>query len=234
MSLNTARAFANARRVDRGVQPPLRERSFRSMVRRHGSAGPGAVRAASIALTCLAVLAIAGGCGGSNSASDSAKGRRIGVGMSFVPASRRLIASCHAAARMIGYPVPCPTKVPKGLIGYTGKPRCSLSIIGPAEPCPNTAFAWRGWVVGSSTTATEHLVITASPRRLDNYAKVVNGPGWYPQARVQLIAWVTIHGWRMRAVFAPMATNDGSAFAQHVVLIWTVGRHTPTLLGSTT
>jgi len=30
----------------------------------------------------------------------------------------------------------------------------------------------------------------------------------------------------MRAVFAPAATNDGSAFANHVVLIWTVGAHT--------
>ena len=29
----------------------------------------------------------------------------------------------------------------------------------------------------------------------------------------------------MRAVFVPQATNDGSAFANHVVLIWTVGRH---------
>ena len=30
----------------------------------------------------------------------------------------------------------------------------------------------------------------------------------------------------MRAVFAPPATNDGSAFAHHIVLIWTLGRHT--------
>jgi hypothetical protein len=30
----------------------------------------------------------------------------------------------------------------------------------------------------------------------------------------------------MRVVFVPPATNEGSAFAQHVVLIWTVGQHT--------
>jgi len=30
----------------------------------------------------------------------------------------------------------------------------------------------------------------------------------------------------MRAVYVPPATNDGSAFAHHVVLIWTVGHHT--------
>jgi hypothetical protein len=30
----------------------------------------------------------------------------------------------------------------------------------------------------------------------------------------------------MRAVYVPRATNDGSAFADHVVLIWTVDGHT--------
>lgn len=80
--------------------------------------------------------------------------------------------------------------------------------------------------MGSSTSATEHLVITASPRPLYNYAKVVNGPAWYPTARVEPLASRTIGGTRMRAVFVPPGTNDGSAFARHVVLIWTVGRHT--------
>jgi len=30
----------------------------------------------------------------------------------------------------------------------------------------------------------------------------------------------------MHAVYVPRATNEGSAFADHVVLIWTVGDHT--------
>jgi hypothetical protein len=55
---------------------------------------------------------------------------------------------------------------------------------------------------------------------------VVNGPAWYPQERVNSIAAITVHGWRMRAVFVSPDTNDGSAFANHVVLIWTIGRHT--------
>jgi hypothetical protein len=37
---------------------------------------------------------------------------------------------------------------------------------------------------------------------------------------------LTLNGWRMRAVYVPVKTNDGSAFARHVVLIWTVGGHT--------
>ena len=45
-------------------------------------------------------------------------------------------------------------------------------------------------------------------------------------ARSAGLAWVTVRGWRMRAVFVPPETNDGSAFMHHVVLIWTVGQHT--------
>jgi hypothetical protein len=101
-----------------------------------------------------------------------------------------------------------------------------LEIIGAGRRCPDTALSWQGWVVGSSVTTGQHLVVTASPTRLDNDAKVVNGPAWYPQAHVKSIAWVTLNGRRMHAVFVPPATNEGSAFAHHVVLIWTVGHHT--------
>jgi hypothetical protein len=33
-------------------------------------------------------------------------------------------------------------------------------------------------------------------------------------------------GATVREVFVPTATDDGSAFADHLVLIWTVGGHT--------
>jgi hypothetical protein len=107
----------------------------------------------------------------------------------------------------------------------SGPPSCTLHIIGPGG-LGGCGKSWRGWVVGSSTTFDEHLILTASPKPLRNYAKVVNGPAWYPKARVKPLAWVTINGWRMRAVFAPQATNDGSSFSHHVVLIWTVGERT--------
>ena len=144
--------------------------------------------------------------------------------MTFVPASRSLVRACRATARAVRYPVPCPMKVPTGLTetGLSGPTGCTLHIIGPAR----CARSWRGWVVGSSTTPNEHLVLVGSPTPLRNYAKVVNGPAWYPKARVRPLGWVTINGRRMRAVFVPPAWNDGSAFARHVVLIWTVGGHT--------
>jgi hypothetical protein len=69
-------------------------------------------------------------------------------------------------------------------------------------------------------------VITASPGPLRSDAKVVNGPAWYPGARVRPLARFTIKGWRIHAVFVPQAADEGSAFGHHVVLLWTVGRHT--------
>ena len=108
-------------------------------------------------------------------------------------------------------------RVPEGLT--------ETGAIGPGG-IDGAAKSWRGWVVGSSYVGPDHLVITASPKPLRNYAKVVNGPAWYPKARVKRLAWDTVGGIRMRAVFVPQATNDGSAFAHHVVLIWTVGKHT--------
>ena len=90
---------------------------------------------------------------------------------------------------------------------------------GPSGP-------WRHWAVGSSYVGPEHLVATASPHAVANYAKVVNGPAWCPAARIRPIRWETINGWRMRAVYVPPATNDGSAFMRHVVLIWSVDHHT--------
>lgn len=43
---------------------------------------------------------------------------------------------------------------------------------------------------------------------------------------MRVLGWVSINGRRMRAVYVPPATNDGSAFMHHVVLIWTQSGHT--------
>jgi hypothetical protein len=176
------------------------------------------VRATSIAVVLLLALA---------APAQLRSHRPETAGLVFMPASSELLAACRRTARAVGYPVPCPTKVPHGLTetGANGPSGCALHVIGPGGigGCPKS---WRGWVVGSSDTPTNHLVITASPRPLQSYARVVNGPAWYPEARVKPLGWTTVGLTRMRAVFVPQGTNDGSAFANHVVLIWTVGRHT--------
>jgi hypothetical protein len=146
--------------------------------------------------------------------------------LAFVPAPQELLAKCRATARSVGYLVPCPTRVPAGLTATGAGPTgCALDIVGPGG-VGGCHRSWRGWIVGSSYAGDQHLVIHGSPRPLRNHAKLVNGPAWYPKARVRPLAWVTINGRRMRAVYAPRATNDGSAFQNHVVLIWTVRGHT--------
>ena len=157
-------------------------------------------------------------CSGSPSTTGPTRTQKIeAAGLRFVAASPRLVATCHSTARAVAYAVPCPMRVPEGLN--------EAGAIGPGG-IDGAAKSWRGWVVGSSYIGADHLVITASPGPLRNYAKVVNGPAWYPNERVRTLGWVNVNGWRMRSVYVPPETNDGSAFMHHVVLIWTVRQHT--------
>jgi len=112
-------------------------------------------------------------------------------------------------------------RLPRSFVTYVERglaPACKVSLI-----CPGTG-SWRGWVVGSSASATQHLVITASPHPLQDYAKLVYGAAWYPGARVRPLAWVKIGARRVRAVLVPQGSE--TAFGNHVVLIWSVGQHT--------
>jgi hypothetical protein len=174
-------------------------------------------------LVSLAALASGSCSGGHDGSLTNAQPGSTGRSLVFAPT--RLLEKCQATANTLGYPVPCPTRVPDGLTATRSIGRCELDIIGPGG-VGGCGRSWRGWVVGSSETNDQHLVITASPGPLRNDAKLVNGPGWYPAARVRPLRSVIVNGWKMRAVYVPFATNDGSAFARHVVLIWTVDGHT--------
>lgn len=181
-------------------------------------------RSVTSAVVGLLVL-FASSCSGSHSATPPANTQTSAeVGLRFVAAPSALRAKCRATAKAVGYSVPCPTRVPDEL-AYTGAGTGCLDVIGPGG-VGGCAKSWRGWVVGSSNMGDQHLVITASPHPLRNYAKLVNGPAWYPKAQVRGLGWVRINGRRMRSVYVPPATNDGSAFMHHVVLIWTEGGHT--------
>lgn len=179
---------------------------------------------AGIARAVATLLALLGACGCTGSGETApAPTEPPSAGDSLAAAPVSLHKSCIATAEAVGYAVPCPTRIPPGLTATRSidPARCRLEIIGPG-----CGRAWRGWIVGSSETPEQHLVITGTPRLSRSSAKVVNGPGWYPQARVRLLERISINGWRMRAVYVPWATNDGSAFTDHVVLIWTVDGHT--------
>jgi hypothetical protein len=132
---------------------------------------------------------------------------------------------CRHVAKVVGYAVPCPTRVPVGLSGMGGRPGCEIDIISAGTRCPNTALSWKGWVVGSSYAGEQHLVLTASPQPIRDGARLVNGPAWTSGNRVRYLRTVTIKGRRMREVLVPSQTNDGSAFAGHLVLTWTARGH---------
>ena len=176
-----------------------------------------------VLVVSLAAL-FGGGCSGGDEVPVTGAARETALS-GLVQASSELHAKCESTADDVGYPVPCPTRVPRGLTATPSIGGCQLDVIGPGGG-GKCSKDWRGWVVGSSETNDQHLVIVASPRALRDAAELVNGPAWYPGARVRLLRSFTISGWRMRAVYVPPRTNDGSAFAHHVVLIWTVGGHT--------
>ena len=144
----------------------------------------------------------------------------------FAPAPADLRAECHATARAVGYAVPCPLRIPLGLIGDGGSPTCELGIICPGIAHARTRASWRGWVVGSSTAANEHLTLTASPQRLASYAKFVNGPAWVPGERVKILGWVRVDGRRVREIYVGAAANEGSSFSNDIAFIWNEGAHT--------
>ena len=175
-----------------------------------------------VAVVSLTLIASACSSAGSSSSTPAPP---QAAASQLVHASAEILAKCRVTADSVGYEVPCPTRVPEDLVATAGQGGCQLDIIGPGGQA-DCAKSWRKWVVGSSETNDQHLVIVASPHALRNYAKVVNGPAWYPGARIRLLHRVTINGWRMQAVYVPFGTNAGSAFARHVVLIWTVGGHT--------
>ena len=125
----------------------------------------------------LQVLLIASGCSGSHNATPITNTQVTEAGgLRFVAASSALWAKCRATARDVGYAVPCPTRIPAGLaVNGSPTPTGCLDVIGPGG-VGGCDKSWRGWVVGTSNVGAEHLVITASPKTLTNYAKLVNGP----------------------------------------------------------
>lgn len=139
----------------------------------------------------------------------------------FVRVPARYLAQCKLTARRLGYPIPCPTRLPRALTEHQdgATADCATTIV-----CPAASGRWKGWAFGSVSSPTRHLVLTASPRPFSSYARAVDGPSWFPAARVRPIAWVTAGRWRMRAVFVLPGANE-SAFVRHVALVWTVGRH---------
>lgn len=79
---------------------------------------------------------------------------------------------------------------------------------------------------GLADVLLQHLCMQAAPRVVDNPARAIDGPGMFPGSRVRPRGSVTIAGHRMHWYYVPRATNGGSAFMGHLVLVWTAAGHT--------
>ena len=143
----------------------------------------------------------------------------------LVAAPEAFLQACRETAQQVGYPVLCPSRI---LAGGTPPPQtgsCGIELIGAAG-IGGCSHSWRGWVVGSMQTNQQHLVLQASPEPVRSLSRMINGPGWYPGARVVPLGKLRVGEWTMREVYANPATNEGSAFSDHVALVWTAGGHT--------
>ena len=141
-----------------------------------------------------------------------------------VRAPESFLETCHETARTVGYPVPCPAKI---LAGGTPPPRvtsCRIGLIGAG----GVGGCSHAWGLGGRFYADRSapLVLQASPEPVRSLSRMINGPGWYPGASEVRLGTVHAGGWTMRTVYADPATNEGSVFSGHLVLVWTTGGHT--------
>jgi hypothetical protein len=149
--------------------------------------------------------------------------------LDFVKTPAAVERACSVTAEFVGYAVPCPREVPRGLVAESGGGGCAGGVIfAPfrnARTCEG-ARGWRGWVAGAGVAPDDvHVALIASPHVEPDVAKLVNGPAWYPGARVQLLGSSRVGGRLIRWAFVPAATNDGSQFADAVAAAWTAGGH---------
>ena len=193
-----------------------------------------------IALTVVALLLAALGLAGCSQGSRSrhttatnstrpapkpAVGRTV-AGVSWVPSSPALRKQCQETADAVRYAVPCPTIVPQGIQATPPVRGCRFAVIGWDYRRGCGAVKWRGWMVGSSQTDTEHLAVQAAPRIVRNAARAIDGPGMFPGSRVQARGVVRVAGRIRHWYYVPPDLNGGSAFMHHLVLVWTASGHT--------
>jgi hypothetical protein len=81
--------------------------------------------------------------------------------------------------------------------------------------------------VGNGLTAGfQHLVVLGAPRIIRDPARAIDGPAMVPGSRVQGRGEVRIGSATMRWYFVPPDLNAGSAFMDHLVLVWNASGHT--------
>jgi hypothetical protein len=175
-----------------------------------------------VASVLCAIVVISSACD-----SDATRAKTFPLG--FISAPTSLSRQCEQTARIVGYAVPCPTRIPRGLRPTEqGSNPCPFEIVG-AGGCDKVRLTgpWKGWVFGSSEVAEppEHLVIQASPSAV-SYGHAVLGPLSDPlRERVRVGGWVQVGDWHARWVSVPAVTSE-RAMRGHEALVWTAHGHT--------
>jgi hypothetical protein len=164
------------------------------------------------------------------SAAASPPPRTTVGGVTFVPASTQVRRECRQTANAVHYPVPCPRLLPKGLKAFPAIHGCKLQIVGQGGG-PHCSARWRGWIVGdgqvtSGSLLEEHLALQGAPHVVSSPARAIDGPGMVPGSHVRPRGKVGVAGKVMHWYFVPPATNEGSAYAGHLVLVWNADGHT--------
>ena len=200
-----------------------------------------------------AVLLTAAACSGPPARAHAPARRAptaVAVGTVLVPEGKYSVAlvpvtpserGCVRTARRLGYPVPCPAKLPQAALGANAV--CLHTVMSPGwiRGCGPGPRVWRGWMVadggeaasgpGLNASTTEHLVMEASPSRTTSGNLIANGPGWASLGRphtVRALGWISIGGRRMRWIVVTPDTG-GSAMAGHLMLVWATRSHTHAL-----
>jgi hypothetical protein len=155
------------------------------------------------------------------------------AGVPFVAASTAVRDECEETAASVGYAVPCPTLLPAGLSATPPvRAGCGFEIVAADGQPGCEGVEWHDWMFGSSqvgneaTAGFQHLVVQAAPRIIRDPARAIDGPGMFPGSRVQGRGAVRIGRQTMRWYFVPPNLNMGSAFMDHLVLVWNASGHT--------
>lgn len=125
--------------------------------------------------------------------------------------------------------------LPQRLTQFPDMHGCQLRIVG-AGGGPNCAPVWHGWIVGDgevlvpgTTGVLQHLALQGAPRIVSTPVRAIDGPGRFLDGirpRVQPRGHIHVAGRLMHWYLVPPATNLGSAFSGHLVMVWNADGHT--------
>jgi hypothetical protein len=190
----------------------------------------------SVAIAAVA-LQIVSGCGSTKATPSPARARptpipKMIASVPFVAAPTKVREECDETAGRVGYAVPCPTLLPAGLSATPAVAGCGFAVVAAAGQAGCGGAEWHDWIVGSSqvgnetTAGFQHLVVVAAPRIIRDPARAIDGPAMAPGSRVQGLGVVRIGRETMHWYFVPPNLNIGSAFMDHLVLVWNASGHT--------